>query len=129
MLNGRQLRKWLMREIWGTDVAPSVPRKPVQRETRGPARNYKYRAWIRSLPCAVCGITPTHAAHTGPHAIGQKSSDYTCIPLCDNCHLFSPDSLHRIGRQEFEQHHNLEIAALVRRLNYLWWNQWKLGNE
>ena len=127
MLSGRALARWLRREIWGTDIR--VPHKPPKQETRGPARNYRYRAWIRSLPCAVCGITPSHAAHTGPHAIGQKSSDYTVIPLCGDHHLYASDSLHRSGRAEFERRFDLDIAALVRRLNRLWWNQWKLGNE
>lgn len=52
-----------------------------------PARDPQYRRWIKSLPCFACGrnwlVDP---AHTGPHGISQKASDYNCIPLCRDCH-------------------------------------------
>ena len=41
-----------------------------------PVRNPAYRAFIRRLPCAACGKTRyIDCAHTGPHGVGQKSSD------------------------------------------------------
>ena len=83
-----------------------------------PTRNLKYLAWIRTLPCLVCGrITGVEAAHTGPHGIAQKSSDTSAIPLCVRHHRASPDSYHRLGARAFERHHRVNIRAVVERLN------------
>jgi hypothetical protein len=54
------------------------------------ARDKKYLAWIRTLPCAVCGKPgPSEAAHQRilqGGGIGLKPSDYESIPLCTDCH-------------------------------------------
>lgn len=74
-----------------------------------PVRDPEYRRFIKRLPCVVClktwWIDP---CHTGPHGVGQKSCDYTCIPLC------------RVHHQEFDQcqwkfawKHKLDIPALI----------------
>lgn len=107
------------------------PRKPPQRSSgRGPARNWKYRGFIRSLPCAACGSTyDVEAAHTGTdRGMAQKASDYSCIPLCSDCHTQAPDSHHR-DRQACEDRifarHNTSVAQLVKSLN----REWRLGIE
>jgi hypothetical protein len=82
------------------------------------ARNPKYVAWIRTLPCLVCGrATGVEAAHTGQHGIGQKSPDTSAIPLCAHHHRTGRDSYHRLGRRIFEQRYQLDIRAVVARLN------------
>lgn len=120
MMNDYQLRRWLMREIHGEDI----PRKPAQRASslgKKTPRNYKYRGFVRTLPCAVCGCNPSEAAHTGNDGgMGLKSSDYSCIPLCRDCHTLSENSYHRLGRQAFELEHDIQVAELVARLNRLW---------
>jgi hypothetical protein len=108
VLINRQLRRWLRSEIWAASCCDTPS------------------AWIRTLPCAICGIIPSEAAHTGPHGLGQRSSDYTCIPLCTEHHTMAADALHRLGVREFEQRFNLDLAALVRRLNRIWFQQWKI---
>jgi hypothetical protein len=119
--NQHQLERWLMREIHGIEISRKPPRRSIG--NRGPARNWKYRQWIRSLPCSVCGLEPCReAAHTGDHGLGSKASDYSCIPLCSDCHTFAAGSYHRLGRQEFERRHALEIHSLVGRLNRLWFH-------
>ena len=81
-------------------------------------RNPRYLAWIRTLPCVVCGgIRGIEASHTGPHGLGQKSPDSSAIPLCFRHHRTGSDSYHRLGPLKFAYAHNLEIAAIVRRLN------------
>jgi hypothetical protein len=126
MIIGFALRRWLAHEVLGKAIC-----KPPQQATtsRGPARNWKYRAWIRSLPCAACGIEPAgEAAHTGKDGgMRQKASDFSCIPLCRDCHTIGPHAYHSIGRKEFELHHNLDIGQLVQRLNACWNHQWKVG--
>lgn len=83
-----------------------------------PVRNPKYLAWIRTQPCLVCGSTRwTEAAHTGPHGLGQKSPDSSAVPLCARHHRTGNDSYHRLGPRNFAERHNLDLAAIVRRLN------------
>ena len=83
-----------------------------------PPRSRTYLTWIRTLPCAICGETRgIEASHTGPHGIGQKSSDYSAIPLCDKHHRTASDSYHKLGPRKFSQSHRLDVTALVRLLN------------
>ncbi len=83
-----------------------------------PRRNPRYLAWIRTQPCCVCGSTQRiEASHTGPHGIGQKSSDSSAIPLCAKHHRTGIDSYHRLGPRKFSEKHDLDIPAMVRRLN------------
>jgi hypothetical protein len=83
-----------------------------------PVRNPKYLAWIRTQPCLVCGSTRwVEAAHTGPHGLGQKSPDTSAVPLCAKHHRTGNDSYHRLGPRRFAELHNLDLAAIVRRLN------------
>ena len=83
-----------------------------------PPRDAQYLAWIRTLPCAVCGsMRGIEASHTGPHGLGQKSSDYAAIPLCSRHHRTGPDSYHKLGPRKFSEVHRLDIPAIVRRLN------------
>jgi len=83
-----------------------------------PPRNPQYLAWIRTLPCVVCGsIRGIEASHTGPHGLGQKSSDYSAIPLCSKHHRTGSDSYHRLGPRRFSKAHNLDLRAIVSRLN------------
>ena len=83
-----------------------------------PQRNPRYLAWIRTHPCVVCGSwRGIEAAHTGPHGLGQKSPDTSAIPLCAKHHRTGNDSYHRLGPRRFAQAHNLDIPAIVRKLN------------
>lgn len=82
-----------------------------------PTRSIEYLRWIRSLPCLVCSTTfAIEASHTGSHGMGQKSSDFSCIPLCRKHHRTGNDSYHKLGRK-FGPHHNLDIPDIVKRLN------------
>lgn len=76
---------------------------------------------MRSLPCACCGSTyRIEAAHTANDGgMAQKASDYSCIPLCNDCHQAAPDSYHR-DREAFEARLESTVEVLVRRLNHCW---------
>ncbi len=108
---------WLVWHVWGRK-----PDRKLRKPRRGPARDWKYRAWIRSLPCAACGCCQRiEAAHTGSDGgMSQKASDYSCVPLCADCHTAAPLAYHRIGRREFEHRHGLKFRSLVRQLNRAW---------
>jgi hypothetical protein len=83
-----------------------------------PVRNPRYLAWIRTLPCVVCGITRgIEASHTGPHGLGQKSPDSSAIPLCGKHHRTGKDSYHKLGPRKFAELHDLDIPAIVCKLN------------
>ena len=83
-----------------------------------PQRNPRYLAFIRTQPCCVCGSTRgIEASHTGPHGLGQKSPDSSAIPLCAKHHRTGADSYHRLGPRKFSEKHNLNVPAIVRRLN------------
>jgi hypothetical protein len=83
-----------------------------------PARSAAYLAWIRTQPCVVCGRTRwIEAAHTGLRGLGQKSSDFSAIPLCEVHHRTGRDSYHRLGARRFSQVHNLDIQYIVGRLS------------
>ena len=114
-----RLESWLHYQIYG--VPPPRKNGPRRHFRRGPARNWKYRQWIRSLPCLVCGHTPAEAAHTGEgRGLRQKSSDYSCVPLCGFCHRLGPHSYHVLGKKAFEQFHLVDLANLVEQMNALW---------
>ena len=83
-----------------------------------PVRNPRYLEWIRTLPCSVCHRTRgIEAAHTGPHGLGQKSSDMSAIPLCARHHRTGDDSYHKLGPRKFAEVHQLNIRAMVARLS------------
>lgn len=120
MMNKRQLERWLMKEVHGVEV----PRQRRPKSVLGakPARDWKYRLWIRSLPCAGCGLEPAgEAAHTETGGIQTKGSDYSCVPLCTDCHTLGAGAWHRVGRAAFEAARGICCAELVRRLNKCWW--------
>jgi len=83
-----------------------------------PIRNPRYLCWIRTLPCSVCRTTrAVEAAHTGPHGLGQKSSDFSAIPLCYLHHRSGNDSYHKLGPLKFAEVHRLNVPAIVARLS------------
>jgi hypothetical protein len=83
-----------------------------------PIRHPGYLQWIRTLPCSVCRTTRAiEAAHTGPHGLSQKSSDWSAIPLCAKHHRTGDDSYHKLGPREFSEVHHLNISAVVARLS------------
>jgi hypothetical protein len=55
--------------------------------------------------------------------MAQKASDYSCVPLCHDCHTAGPASYHVLGYLEFECRHSLDIDELVRRLTGLWFRE------
>jgi len=84
-----------------------------------PILNPAYRSFVRSQPCCICGNTRgIEAAHTGPHGLGQKSPDTSCIPLCREHHTLGNDSYHALGPWRFAEYHHLDIPALIARLNW-----------
>jgi hypothetical protein len=99
-------------------------RKKRSRPRRGPDRNPHYLAWIRTLPCVVCGTSSAvEAAHTnalGPRGMGQKTSDFSAIPLCSGHHQLDTDSYHRLGEERFAREHCIDLPEIVTALNRIY---------
>src|SRR5438552_8216787 len=86
-----------------------------------PVRNPAYLRFVRRHACCVCGKTwSVEAAHTGPHGLGQKAPDESCIPLCWKHHRTGRDSYHVLGRVRFSELHNLDIPAIILSLTLAW---------
>jgi hypothetical protein len=105
--------------LWKASREEKARRKMLR---RGPSRDPRYMAWIRTLPCAVCGSKwRVEAAHTGSDGgMAQKASDYSCVPLCRYCHTGRPGAYHRIGKGEFARAHGVNLGELVKALNLRW---------
>lgn len=92
-------------------------RRGPRKVRRGPLRDESYKAFIRrQVCCCGCGRGPCDAAHTGPHGLGQKAGDETCIPLWWECH----SEMHRIGQAEFEKRRGICIAYIVEGFHTEW---------
>jgi hypothetical protein len=118
MLTGQQLGSYLAWAIHG--------RKPQRRAAsstrKGAPRDPVYLAWVREMPCLACGTGGrSEAAHTGSDGgMSMKASDYSVVPLCADCHRYSPDSYHRAGKGAFERRHGLCLVRVVAQLNREW---------
>ena len=126
MLTGKYLEAYLAYAVLGRKLPqrerigprPGSPRK-------GPARDEGYKDWIRTLACCACGVEGrSEAAHTGRDGgMSMKASDYSCVPLCADCHTRGPGAYHRIGKRAFERSHRVSFADLVARLKQEWQRQ------
>jgi len=97
----------------------------------GSGRSPEYLAWIRTLGCVVCarvsgGATVVEAAHTnalGSRGLGQKTTDFSAIPLCSGHHRENLDSYHVLGEQGFSHKHGIELNEVVLRLQGRFWQR------
>jgi hypothetical protein len=102
-----------------TDAFQIAPRRWYVKDP--PERNPAYRRFIRKLPCCVCCKTRgIEAAHFGPHGTSQKSSDKYTLPLCHACHRTGNQSYHKLGPRQFAEVHELDVWALIAKLNAFW---------
>ncbi len=93
-------------------------RKRSKASGRQPARDPKYLDWVRTLACLLCRtMCGVEAAHSGPHGIGQKASDFSALPLCGECHRTGKLSYHNLGPKFFALHGLLSRAELVMAYN------------
>jgi len=118
MLTQQRLRSYLAWAVHGRNPA----RLPASKPRKGPPRDEAYKAWIRALACLGCGCGgQNEAAHVGNDGgMSMKAADYSCVPLCSNCHTQAPGAYHRIGKRAFERTHGVCFAAEVRRLHAAW---------
>jgi DNA recombination protein Rad52 len=84
-------------------------------------RDVEHLRFIASLPCLVCGRTPSHAHHlrfAQPRSLGSKVSDEWSVPLCALHHR----ALHDVGSEErWWIEHGIDAQVEAQRL----WQQRK----
>lgn len=109
-----------------TQLRRFTPLRPRAVGKRRPPAETRYRAWIRSLPCAICDGAHgrSEAAHTtvlGGRGMAQKADNKSCIPLCPHCHTQADDSYHHITPEwRWADYHGLDLPELVHRLIAAW---------
>lgn len=82
-----------------TGENPGTPAKPHHRSVVAldsclpdpkivPKRSLKYRRWVASLKCMLCGKEgETQCCHADENkGMSTKTSDETCFPACVSCH-------------------------------------------
>ena len=123
MLTGKHLQAYLAHVVLGRKLPQRERISPRSGPPRkGPARDEEYKDWIRTLACCACGVEArSEAAHTGTDGgMSMKASDYSCVPLCPDCHTRAPGAYHRVGKREFERSNKLCFPDLVARLQREW---------
>ena len=75
-----------------------------------------YRKFIRSLGCCAeacpLALKPADCCHTGPRALGTRSSDLNCIPLCRRHH-----EQFDANPKAFLAKHKIDLPRLIEGLN------------
>jgi hypothetical protein len=55
----------------------------------------RHLARVASLPCCLCGCQPVEVHHILEGRIkGRRSSDFTTIPVCPDCHRGNHNGIH-----------------------------------
>lgn len=76
-------------------------------------------AWVRSLPCLVCGplsFGASQNAHVGTGGVSRKADARNVVPLCAPHHR----SLHTRGVRSFEDRYGINLETAAERINALW---------
>ena len=79
-------------------------------------KSEKYKEFIRSKPCCVCGwgeYAKCEPHHVYAGGMGMKCSDLKTIPLC----TFHHSLLHSTGKKTFANMFNLNYEELIKRYN------------
>lgn len=103
-------------------LKPRIPKNLPPRPKRTREGDSKaHLAFVRSLPCCVCGDANTLRAHHAHHLLkaddlpkgmGRKNLDRWSLPLCTVCHA----QLHGHGSEEWLAQHGIDARALAARL-------------
>lgn len=108
-----------------------IPRKtPLARGGRIKPRNAKRHSanwlraygsaervqWVKSLPCLVCGATPSENAHVYTGGMGRKADAAKIVPLC----LIHHAEQHAYGNRTIEDDYWLDLRAEAARIEAMW---------
>jgi hypothetical protein len=93
-------------------IARTIPRGQRKPD---PKRAAQHLAFIRGLPCMICGARPSEAAHVRrgtDGGIGVKPSDRFSLPLCRAHH----DAQHSNGEVSFWAYYGIDPVDQALRL-------------
>ncbi len=88
-------------------------RKRRGKPRRGRVIDRLYKAWIATLPCAVCGAWPVEVAHVGVRGLSQLCSDRETIPLCHTHHQDAKLGVHGQLGKSWWDHFGIDRDALL----------------
>lgn len=95
------------------DGATNRERREKERaRAYGPEERIK---WIQSLPCLICGSTPSDNAHVATGGTGRKADADKIVPLCRTHH----QQQHQ-GQETFEEKHQIDLHARASRVEAAW---------
>lgn len=76
-------------------------------------RDPQYLEFVRSFPCIVCKAKEAvHAHHVDTGGLGVKGSDFSSVPLCHLHHTGGDASIHKLGIEEFEKLHSINLQRV-----------------
>lgn len=85
LTNGKKARLVVVKEY--ANVRQELKRNPMNNKLNPAER--RHLANVKELPCGVCGASgPSDAHHI------EQGLQYTCIPLCKDCHQGSFNGIH-----------------------------------
>jgi len=77
------------------------------------SRSEVFKNFIRSQPCAACGQpSPSEPHHVEQRGKAQTGSDYSCVPLCHECHRLTEDK----GHIWMEQQAMISFAVVIAKM-------------
>ena len=88
-------------------------------------KDAKHLAYIRQLPCLICGRPPSEAAHVRfadvaygkrPTGAGEKPDDGWTVPLCADHHRLLPESQHAHGERGWWREQGIDPLKVARHL-------------
>lgn len=94
----------------------------------GDALRKRWYEWIAGKPCVGCRAWPVQVAHlkllisnkTGDPLPRRKGANiWAAIPLCLECHLEGPRSIHKLGEAAWMKERDLSHETLL-----LLWGSW-----
>lgn len=109
-------------------VRPATAFQDTSRRRKQPrVKEESHLAFIRSLPCCVCGKHgPSEAAHIrmadaryAKRASGtaEKPSDRFTVPLCPRCHRLGPDAQHSMNERVFWEIQKIDVIVVAAALH------------
>lgn len=109
-----------------TRLARSARLNPVNRKRKISALERAYgaqqrREWMKLQPCAVCGRTPSDAAHLTNGGMSRKADASLTVPLCADGMLYlGHHSEYDGGKRSFRAKYPIDLEALASRTEALW---------
>ena len=95
--------------VWGRNLLKVSPRL-----ARGIDVIDSIRPNLRNL------VEAAHTNTLGPRGLGQKSTDFSAIPLCSGHHRENWDSYHVLGENGFSHKYGIDLKEFVLRLQRFW---------